>query len=205
MLQRADVRLGDAIRRAGSAPIDRTVTVTTDLGSLWAVLGMGGALAAGGRRAAAGDVLAAGAVAWMVSQGAKTRVRRERPYEAHGTRRLIRPPTGSSFPSGHAAVGAAAMTAVADRVPGRAGRAVLYGIAAYVPVSRVYVGVHYPTDVAGGAGMGLALSALWRAGLLSAGPWARRRCSRGGAQAPAGARPSPSGPPARRPRRRSSG
>jgi membrane-associated phospholipid phosphatase len=43
----------------------------------------------------------------------------------------------------------------------------MYGMASWVAGTRVYVGVHYPTDVVGGAGLGLALGALWR------GPFAR--------------------------------
>jgi undecaprenyl-diphosphatase len=100
--------------------------------------------------------------AWNVAQWSKTRVRRQRPYEQDGVRRLIRKPTGSSFPSGHAAVGVAMFTMLADRSHGGAARRILQGFGAYVALSRVYVGVHYPTDVLGGAGMGLAVGALWR-------------------------------------------
>lgn len=161
-VQRADVRAGDVVRRAGTPALDRAVTWTTDLGSVYAVLGISGALAASGRRRTALDVLGLGLVTWSVAQGSKTRVRRQRPYEADGVRRLVRPPTGSSFPSGHAAVGVAVMSLLAERGRSPAARAALAAGAAYVPVSRVYVGVHYPTDVIGGAGMGLALAALWR-------------------------------------------
>jgi membrane-associated phospholipid phosphatase len=160
--QRADVRIGDAVRRAGSPRVDRAVTATTDLGSVYAVLGVAGVLAATRRHRLAADVLGVGLLAWNGAQWSKTRVRRERPYEAHGVRRLIRPPTGSSFPSGHAAVGMAVMSVVADRAKAPLGRRVLQALGAYVAVSRVYVGVHYPTDVIGGAGMGLVLGALWR-------------------------------------------
>ncbi|MBA2577200.1 MAG: phosphatase PAP2 family protein [Euzebyaceae bacterium] len=161
-LQRLDVRVGDAVRHRGSPSVDRAVTATTDLGSMYAVLGMSAALAAAGRRRTAADVLGVGVAAWNLSQANKTRVRRARPYEADGVRRLVRPPTGSSFPSGHAAVGAAVMTVLAEAARGRAGRRLLAAIGVYVPLSRVYVGVHYPTDVLGGAGMGLALGAVWR-------------------------------------------
>jgi membrane-associated phospholipid phosphatase len=173
--QRLDVRVGDAVRRFGTPVLDRAVTATTDLGSLYAVLGVATSLAALGRRRAAADVVGTGMAAWNLSQWNKTRVRRARPYEADGVRRLIRKPTGSSFPSGHAAVGMAVFTVLADRSGTTLGRRILQAIAAYVGFSRVYVGVHYPTDVLGGAGMGLAISALWRGPIATANAVALRR------------------------------
>ena len=118
-------------------------------------------LAAIGRRDEALDVAAVGGLAWTVGQAAKGLVRRARPYEADGVRRLVRPPTGSSFPSGHAAVAAAVAEVLADRArPGRAWP--LRVLAVYVAATRVDVGVHYPSDVIGGAGMGVALAGTWR-------------------------------------------
>jgi membrane-associated phospholipid phosphatase len=60
------------------------------------------------------------------------------------------------------------MSVLAQAARGPRSRALLYAVGAYVPLSRVYVGVHYPTDVVGGAGMGLVLSALWRGPLAVA-------------------------------------
>jgi membrane-associated phospholipid phosphatase len=165
--QRADVRVGDALRRAGSPAVDRAVTATTDLGSVYAVVGIAAVLAATRRRRLAADVLGIGLLTWNGSQWSKTRVRRQRPYEAHGVRRLIRPPTGSSFPSGHAAVGMAVMTVLAGQARTPLARRVFQALGAYVGASRVYVGVHYPTDVIGGAGMGLVLGAMWRGRVAS--------------------------------------
>lgn len=161
-VQRADVRLGDALRHAGSPMLDKTVTHTTDLGSVYAVGGIAAVLAASGRRRLAADVLGVGLAAWTVGQASKTRVKRARPYEADGVRRLVRPPTGSSFPSGHASVGAAVATVLADHARGPVGAGLLDTMGAYVAMSRVYVGVHYPTDVIGGAGLGLLIGSLWR-------------------------------------------
>ncbi|HUH07423.1 MAG TPA: phosphatase PAP2 family protein [Egibacteraceae bacterium] len=174
-VQRADVRVGDAVRRLGSPEVDRAVAWTTDLGSIYAVVGAAAALAAAGRRERAADVLGVGILAWNLSQQSKTRVRRQRPYEADGVRRLIRPPAGSSFPSGHAAVGAAVMTVLADQSRGPTGRALFRSMAAYVAFTRVYVGVHYPTDVVGGAGLGVLLGSLWRGSAAAAGRAGVRR------------------------------
>lgn len=168
-VQRADVRVGDAMRAAGGRRLDFVVTHTTDLGSMYAVLGIAAALAATGRRRTAADALAVGLAAWNIGQHAKRRVRRQRPYESEGVRRLIRPPTGSSFPSGHAAVGAAVFAVLADRSRSSRTALLLHAVGAYVAASRVYAGVHYPTDVIGGAGTGLAIGAAWRGPLAAAG------------------------------------
>jgi membrane-associated phospholipid phosphatase len=160
-VQRADVRVGDVVRRWGTPRLDQAVRATTDLGSFYAVLGITAGLAATGRRRAAADVFGVGFAAWNLAQANKRFVRRVRPYEADGVRRLIRAPTGSSFPSGHAAVGAAVMTVLADRARCGIGRRLLQAVAVYVPFSRVYCGVHYPTDVLGGAGLGLVLGSVW--------------------------------------------
>ena len=167
-LQKADVRMGDAVRRFSVPVLDEAVTATTDLGSIYAVAGVASVLALTGRKRAAADVVGVGLAAWNVAQWSKTRVKRARPYESEGVRRLIRKPTGSSFPSGHAAVGAAVYTVLADATRTTPGRRLLQFVAAYVSLSRVYVGVHYPTDVIGGAGMGLALSAVWRGPVAAA-------------------------------------
>lgn len=175
-LQRADVVIHDVVAAVERPPVDRLVVYTTDLGSAYAVLSAAATLGLQGRPRTGLDLAALGSTAWVLAQNAKRRVRRLRPYEAHGVRRLIGPPTGSSFPSGHACVAAAWATMLADRstVPGA--RRAFYGLAAWVAATRVYVGVHYPTDVLGGAGLGLALGALWR------GPFAgiaRRLITRG--------------------------
>ena len=162
VVQRGDVRVGDTVRKFGTPVLDSAVTHTTDLGSVYSVIGVSTMLAATGRRRLAADVLGIGLLAWNAAQLSKTRVRRQRPYEADGVRRLIRKPTGSSFPSGHAAVGVAMFTMLADRSRGGPARRLLQSIGAYVALSRIYVGVHYPTDVLGGAGMGLVVGALWR-------------------------------------------
>lgn len=160
-LRRADVRLGDLLRRTRSGPTDRLVAAATDLGSLYGTVGVAVALWLGGHHRLARDVVAVGAGAWTVAQGAKTRVKRERPYEAHDVVRLIRPPTGSSYPSGHAAVAAAMMSVIGAEGGGRVGLAAK-ALTLFVAASRVYVGVHYPSDVLGGMGMGLLLGRAWR-------------------------------------------
>jgi undecaprenyl-diphosphatase len=69
------------------------------------------------------------------------------------------PAHGHGYVSGHAAV-AAAMAAVAATYLDRRGKIVVVGLAALVALGRVYVGVHLPLDVIGGAAMGWAIASL---------------------------------------------
>ncbi|NEA08474.1 phosphatase PAP2 family protein, partial [Streptomyces sp. SID10692] len=81
----------------------------------------------------------------------KGAVRRERPILdlVPSVRQLKRQPVTTSFPSGHAASAAAFATGVALESKGWG--AVVAPVAAAVAVSRVYTGVHYPSDVLAGA------------------------------------------------------
>ena len=80
---------------------------------------------------------------------------RARPFVEHDLNLLFYRPTDSSFPANAAAIGFAIATAVFLRRR-RLGLA-LYGVAALYGFARVYAGVHYPTDVLGGAAIGLAM------------------------------------------------
>ena len=66
---------------------------------------------------------------------------------------IDRRPLSYSFPSGHAASSFAAAPTISRLWPG--GRAVVWVLAILVSVSRIYVGVHYPLDVIGGAILGI--------------------------------------------------
>lgn len=68
-------------------------------------------------------------------------------------------PSNWSFPSGHAATAFAGAHLLAREVP--SWRWVFYSIAAVVAGSRVYLGVHYPSDVVIGSTVGVLLSRLW--------------------------------------------
>lgn len=75
---------------------------------------------------------------------------------------LVKRPGGWSFPSGHTASGFAAATALAFQRDKRAPFAI--ALAALIAVTRLYLYVHFPTDVLGGILLGTALG--WLASTL---------------------------------------
>jgi undecaprenyl-diphosphatase len=117
-------------------------------------------------------VLVADVVADLISLALRQVIDRPRPFLVHPLPRpLVHPPSTGSFPSGHSATAFACATVIAWASPRLA--VPIFVLAALVAWSRVYVGVHYPLDVIGGAALGVLVAiALLRL------PAARRRLPR---------------------------
>lgn len=90
----------------------------------------------------------------------KNWIQRTRPFDQlDNLVLLIRRPSDFSFPSGHTSASFAAGWTMFRRLPRRLGIPTLI-LAALIAFSRLYVGAHYPTDVLGGAAVGLLSAAL---------------------------------------------
>ncbi|PIU41803.1 MAG: phosphatase PAP2 family protein [Candidatus Omnitrophica bacterium CG07_land_8_20_14_0_80_42_15] len=84
-------------------------------------------------------------------------VGRPRPFEVLTNINILEKASGFSFPSGHATTA----FLVAFLMSARFKRPILfYSLAALVGISRIYLGAHFPSDVAAGALIGIVLGYL---------------------------------------------
>lgn len=95
--------------------------------------------------------------AYCTSSTIKLAIGRQRPV-VESLPHLMQTPTGLSFPSSHATSSFAAARAYSRLLP----PGPLYAAALAMAMSRLYLGVHYPSDIAAGAALGTALGTLGR-------------------------------------------
>ncbi|MGO4201622.1 bifunctional phosphatase PAP2/diacylglycerol kinase family protein [Rhodococcus sp. TAF43] len=142
----------------------RALSTAANHSVLWIGVAAGMGLAGGrARRAAVRGLLSVAGASALSNAVLKPIFPRRRPPEGtlgFATRRGLPAPRSSSFPSGHSASAAAFATGVALEFP-LAGVA-LAPVAAAVAYSRVHTGVHWPSDVAVGLGVGGAVALATR-------------------------------------------
>ncbi len=146
------------------------ITSLADHGEIWIVLALVLVCFKKTRKAgvAMGIAMACG---YLVGNlGLKNLFARTRPYDVTEVNLLVEKLHDFSFPSGHTLVSFEAATALWF-YHRRWGVAALV-LAALIAYSRLYLFVHYPTDVLAGAllGVGIGLAACWLTNRL----WTRR-------------------------------
>lgn len=126
-------------------------------GIFWYVLMLAFALSGAQGALVAARMAVAGILGMLVYRQLKQRLVRERPFISYSGISLgIAPLDRYSFPSGHT-LHAVCFTLIATaQVPELA--PILASFALLVAASRVVLGLHYPTDVLAGAGIGALLA-----------------------------------------------
>jgi membrane-associated phospholipid phosphatase len=125
--------------------------------AVWLALGLAGAALDRARRPHWQRATAVVACAYLTSSSIKWSIGRPRPV-IEDLPHLMGTPTGLSFPSSHSTSSFAAARAYAGLLP----TGPLYGAATAMALSRLYLGVHYPSDVAAGAALGTLLGSFGR-------------------------------------------
>jgi len=161
VLRRLDLAVLRLLRTRGHEPrTERAILIFTradEHGLLWQGLCLAGAVVDKPRRPLYLRTMRTVMLAYLANIGLKYVVRRPRP-QLDDLPPLSSTVTSLSFPSAHSTTSFAAARALT--MSGGLPAAPMYAIAAAMAASRVYAGVHYPTDILAGAAYGTALAAL---------------------------------------------
>jgi undecaprenyl-diphosphatase len=157
-----DVRVFRAVsgtRRGALTPVMRGFTRVGTAGALWGVIAAVAFVFGGFYLPGLLVPWAAVAGAWILAEASKHLFDRSRPHHSDmGIAPLVKTPSSSSFPSGHSATAAAGAITLSAAYPVFA--PVLLAAGLTVMFSRVYLGVHYPSDVLVGGIIGVLCAAL---------------------------------------------
>ena len=156
-----DLDLLRYMRTHGHAPwAERTAIFLSKAGEnayLWFGIGIIGFIVDPDRRAQWLVAALVGPVSILINFLLKLIFRRPRPV-LEGLPPLGGAPSSLSFPSAHATASFASASVMTRIVPELG--IPLFAIATLMAASRPYLGMHYPTDVLAGAGLGLIIGSL---------------------------------------------
>lgn len=165
-----DTTLFAAINGSHAPGLDEAMLFASAVGRagfVWLFVAVVAAIYPRHRMAAWRVGVAIGLTYLMVDGVIKPLADRARPFDVLPEVRLIdQRPATSSFPSGHAASAVAGALAVSQIFP--AARIVWWPLAALIAISRIYVGVHWPSDTLAGALVGFATGSFVLGGRLGA-------------------------------------
>lgn len=152
------------LRLAWLDPIVSIYTKLGDAGLLWIIMSIVFLLNKRTRRAGALALLAMVLGLLVTNITIKPLVERARPWLDWPIVPLVTEKDPNSFPSGHTCAAFAAGMIWMRALPWRWGRIAAVAAAVLMGLSRLYVGVHYPTDVLVGGIIGaLCAWAAWKA------------------------------------------
>jgi len=136
--------------------LDIVMWLTTQMGSMLAAFVLAGVFFWTNHQRLAAEVIFGIFTLWMFVEITKALTDRARPFVTLAGSRVVGWRTlGRSFPSGHTSQMFFLATLLNLHFrPEMRWTAVLYAVAVLVGFTRIYVGVHYPRDVLGGAVLG---------------------------------------------------
>ena len=138
----------------------RTITFLGDGGWFWILLAVVLLIMKKTRKAGAAAAIALVIGALITNVCLKNMVARVRPYDTYSALiPIVTKPIDWSFPSGHTCASFASAFVYFRLLPKKYGIPALV-LACMIAFSRLYLGVHYPTDVLAGFLIGLFASAL---------------------------------------------
>lgn len=160
----------NTVRQSWLNPVVELYTHLGDVGMLWVVSSVALLLYKPTRRMGAAGLTGLLFSLLITNLTLKELVSRPRPWlDVEGLLPLIAEHDPHSFPSGHTSASFAAVSAWWRFFPKKWMKPVCGGMAVCMGLSRLYVGVHYPSDVLAGAVVGLFCG--WLACML----WNRER------------------------------
>ena len=145
------------VRSPRTTPAIRLYSRLGEHGLLWFAVGAAGMAADRRNRARWRRATVSVLTAQLTSSAIKLAIGRPRPV-IDSLPHLISTPTGLSFPSSHASGSFAAARAYSPLL----GAGPLYAAATSMALSRIHLGVHYPSDVAAGAALGTVVGSFGR-------------------------------------------
>ena len=166
----------EAVRQPWLDPVVEAYTRLGNAGLLWIVLSAVMLCHPKTRKAGALALLAMVLGLLCTNVALKHLVGRTRPWiDVAGLIPLVSEPDPNSFPSGHTCAAFAAGMIWARALPAGWMRVTAVVLAVCMGLSRLYVGVHYPSDVLVGAVVGaLCAWAAWSIGKEMVKAWKRR-------------------------------